>query len=277
VEEIRCDVRDVTAEMLGGFDAVIHLAGLSNDPLGDYNPSLTEAINDKASVRLAGSGEGGGRRALSVCVLLQHLRSRGRGLPRRDRAFNPVTPYGVSKVNVERGVPQLADERFSPIFLRASTCLWPVAANPLRPRAEQPHRLGVHHGRGLYQERWHALAADRTCRGHVARLHCRSGGAARPGSCQAFNVGTTTENYQVRDIAETGATGRAGSRSAMRRVPGLIRAAIASTATTSRGRCMISSRNGPRGAGSRSCMTLSAAKGLARGFRGPEVQAHRPC
>ena len=82
VEWLRTDVRDVTAEQLHGFDAVLHLAALSNDPLGDLDEDLTMAINHRASVRLARAGQGGRRRALRVLVLVQQLR-RGRRRPAR--------------------------------------------------------------------------------------------------------------------------------------------------------------------------------------------------
>ena len=120
----------------------------------------------------------------------------------RHAAFNPVTPYGESKVEGRAVVAPLADDDVQPDVPARVDGLRPVAAPPLRPGAQQPDRLGLHHRRGLPEERRHALAADRARRGHRARLHRRARGAARAVHTQAFNVGSTTENYRIREIAE---------------------------------------------------------------------------
>lgn len=110
------DLRDVSANQLHGFDAVIHLAALSNDPLSDLNPQITYDINQHASVKLARAAkEAGVRRYLfsSSCSLY------GAGGDRpldENAAFNPVTPYGESKVLVEQEVATLAGELFSRVL-----------------------------------------------------------------------------------------------------------------------------------------------------------------
>lgn len=122
VHEIRKDVRDVRVEDLEGFDALVHLAAISNDPIGNLNPSLTYEINHLASVRLARlAKEAGCSRFLfsSSCSTYGAATSSDRLT--EEAAFNPVTPYGHSKVLVEQDVAKLADESFSPTFLRNAT------------------------------------------------------------------------------------------------------------------------------------------------------------
>ena len=117
IPALRLDLRDVREEHLAGFDAIIHLAALSNDPLGNLNADTTYAINHRAAVRLAQRAKAAGvRRFLfaSSCSLYgvasDEMLSEG-------AAFNPITPYGESKVLVERDVKALADDHFSPVFL----------------------------------------------------------------------------------------------------------------------------------------------------------------
>ncbi|HMB76586.1 MAG TPA: SDR family oxidoreductase, partial [Kiloniellaceae bacterium] len=121
IPEFACDVRDATADMLGGFDAIVHLAGLSNDPLGDYDPELTKEINQDASVRLAELAKSAGVKRFLFASSCSNYGAAGEDFLNEDAAFNPVTPYGQSKVAVEAAVGPMADETFSPTFLRAST------------------------------------------------------------------------------------------------------------------------------------------------------------
>jgi nucleoside-diphosphate-sugar epimerase len=117
----RKDVRDVTEDDLKGFDAVIHLAGLSNDPLGDYQPSLTEAINYSGSLRVAELAKRVGVERFIFASSCSNYGAAGDDFLTESAAFNPVTPYGQSKVKVEQAVSRLAGDTFSPTFLRAST------------------------------------------------------------------------------------------------------------------------------------------------------------
>src|SRR5215813_9016886 len=109
VPAIRADIRDVEASALAGFDAVVHLAALSNDPLGNLNPQITYDINHLASVRLARAArEAGVSRFLFASSCSLYGVAADDGLLAENAAFNPVTPYGESKVLVERDVSPLA-------------------------------------------------------------------------------------------------------------------------------------------------------------------------
>src|SRR3990170_4072416 len=108
----RKDVRDVTQDELAGFDAIIHLAGLSNDPLGDYRPELTEEINEKASIRMAQLAKAVGVQRFLFASSCSNYGAAGADFLTEEAKFNPVTPYGVSKVQVEVALSRLADENF---------------------------------------------------------------------------------------------------------------------------------------------------------------------
>jgi nucleoside-diphosphate-sugar epimerase len=202
VPAIHKDLRDVTATDLKGFDAVIHLAALSNDPLSDLNPECTYEINHRASVRLAQLAKIASvpRFLFSSSCSLYGL-SAGADFLTEDASFNPVTPYGESKVLVERDVSRLADENFSPTYLRNSTA---YGVSP-RLRAD----LVVNNLVGFASTTGEVLiASDGTpwrplvhvediCRAFLATLHAPRELVHN----QAFNVGQTKENYQIRDIA----------------------------------------------------------------------------
>src|SRR5207253_6617230 len=109
-------------EDLRGFDAVIHLAALSNDPLGNLNPDLTDDINYRASVLIARLAKKAGvQRFLFSSSCSLYGAAAGEPLLTERAAFNPVTPYGRSKVWAEQELATLADEQFSPTYLRNAT------------------------------------------------------------------------------------------------------------------------------------------------------------
>jgi nucleoside-diphosphate-sugar epimerase len=202
VPEIVKDVRDVTHRDVEGHDAVIHLAGLSNDPLGDYDPSLTDELNCRASIRLAHIAREVGVRRFVFASSCSNYGSAGDQFLTEEADFNPVTPYGESKVNVERAVSQLADRNFSPTFLRASTAYglsprirFDLVVNNLTAWALTTGRVYLKSDGSPWRPIVHVEDIGRayvaTVKAPIELIHNR-----------AFNVGTSTENYQIREIAK---------------------------------------------------------------------------
>ncbi|MGW4488877.1 NAD-dependent epimerase/dehydratase family protein [Amycolatopsis sp. NPDC004368] len=118
---IKVDLRDVKPEHVEGFDAVIHLAALSNDPLGSLAPELTYDINHHASVRLAALAKDAGVSRYLYASTCSVYGASGGGLVDEDAPLRPVTPYAESKVRVEDEVSKLADDSFTPVYLRNAT------------------------------------------------------------------------------------------------------------------------------------------------------------
>ncbi|WP_395665748.1 NAD-dependent epimerase/dehydratase family protein [Methylocella sp.] len=202
VPEFESDVRDASVEDLRGFDAVIHLAGLSNDPLGDYRPGLTDAINCKASVRLAALAKTAGVPRFLFASSCSTYGAAGQDFLDETAAFNPVTPYGASKVDVELAVAPMADESFSPTFIRASTAYglsprlrfdlvlnnltaWAFTTGEVYLKSDGTPWRPIVHVEDIAAAYVAAMTADRQL------VHNK-----------AFNVGLTTENYQMREIAD---------------------------------------------------------------------------
>lgn len=201
IDTLSCDLRDVTPADLEGFDAVLHLAALSNDPLSDLNPELTFDINLRASVTLAKAAKaaGVGRFLFSSSCSLYGA---GNGeFLNENAAFNPVTPYGESKVMVEQAVSQLADDSFCPVYLRNATAY----GLSRRLRADIVVNNLVAHavtsGKIVLQSDgtpWRPLVHIRDI---IHAFECVLVAPREVVWNEAFNVGRTAENYQVRDLA----------------------------------------------------------------------------
>ncbi len=202
IPSLDMDVRDVDVSHLRGFDAVIHLAGISNDPLGDLNADCTYEVNHLASVRLARlAKEARVDRFLFASSCSLYGAAGDLELVDERAPFNPVTPYGSSKILVETDVKEMADDTFSPTFLRCAT----VYGYSPRLRADLVVNSLVGYallrGEVLLKSdgsSWRPLVhVEDVARAYLAILQTTREKVHN----QAFNVGRTRENYQVRDVA----------------------------------------------------------------------------
>ena len=197
------DVRDVPIEAVRGFDAVIHLAAISNDPLGDLNPECTYEINHRASVRLAQlAREAGVPRFLYSSSCSVYGAASPDDVLTEEAAFSPITPYGKSKVLVENDLHALADARFSPTYLRNAT-VYGVSPK-LRGDLVVNNLVGwaLTTGRVLLKSDgtpWRPLVhVEDVCRAFLAVLEA----PREIVHDAAFNVGAQVENYRIRDVAD---------------------------------------------------------------------------
>jgi len=202
IPEIRKDIRDVVLSDLEGFDAIMHLAALSNDPLGNLNPNLTYEINHIASVRLAKLAKEAGVPRFLFSSSCSTYGASGNAILTEEAAFNPVTPYGQSKVLVEKDVAKLADDRFSPIFLRNATA---YGVSPrLRFDIVLNNLLAWAYTTGLVYLKsdgspWRPIIhIEDISRAFIALLNAPQQIIHN----QAFNIGINEENYRIRDLAE---------------------------------------------------------------------------
>ena len=231
----RKDLRDVEGDDLEGLRRGRPPAGLSNDPLGDLDSRCTYDINDAASIRLARLAKAGrASRASSSPPRAASTARPATTSSTRAPPFNPVTPYGVSKVRVERSSPSSPTTASPPPYLRNATAYGVSPAAAGRPGGQQPRRLRVTTGRVQHHERRHALAAAGARRGHRPRLPRRARGAARGGPRPGLQRRPRPrENYQIRELAEIVAETVPGCRITYAEGAGRTSAATGSTAARS--------------------------------------------
>lgn len=202
IAEIRKDIRNLVKADLQGFDAVFHLAALSNDPLGNLDSDLTYSINHRASVRLAELAKEAGVQRFVFSSSCSTYGAAGDDFLDEKAALNPVTAYGESKVFVERDVRKLADDKFSPTYMRNAT------AYGASPRLRLDLVLNDFVASALTTGRV-LIKSDGTPWRPIVHLRDIIGAAQAVLEAprdtihnEVFNVGQTEENYRISELAE---------------------------------------------------------------------------
>ena len=202
VISLRKDIRDIDGADLRGFDAIVHLAALCNDPIGDLNPDWTTDINYAGTVRLATLARDAGVRRFLFSSSCSMYGAGSDAILAEDAPLRPLTPYATSKVRAEEGLAKLADRDFSPVFMRNATAYglsphlradivlnnfvcWAHTTGEIRIMSDGTPWRPIVHVQDIGRAFVAALAAPQDA------IHN-----------QAINIGSDGENYQVSELAE---------------------------------------------------------------------------
>jgi nucleoside-diphosphate-sugar epimerase len=195
------DLRTVTAGDLEGFDAVVHMAELSNDPTGELRPGITHEINHAGSIKLAGLAKAAGVERfvyMSSCSVY----GVASGEVNESSPVNPQTAYAECKTLVERDLKPMASDGFSPTFMRNATAFgasprmrFDIVLNNLSGLAWTTKRIAMISDGSPWRPLVHALDIAKA-------IECALAAPRDAVHNQTFNVGDTDHNYRVREIAE---------------------------------------------------------------------------